>query len=63
MTKISQWQRIALLAAGISASVVPMAWSQELYQTHTDGSIWEYTGVPCNGAAVSAGVKFPKNAD
>jgi len=38
-TKISQWQRIALLAAGLSASVVPMAWSQELYQMHpTDRS-------------------------
>jgi hypothetical protein len=63
MTKISQWQRIALLAAGISASVVPMAWSQELYQTHTDGSIWEYTGVPCKGTACSGWLELDNNPD
>jgi hypothetical protein len=50
-TKISQWQRIAMLAAGISASMVSVAWggTAPLYQTHWDGSIWQYTGAPCNG--------------
>jgi hypothetical protein len=50
-TKISQWQKIALLAAGISASMVSVAWggTAPLYQTHWDGSIWKYTGAPCNG--------------
>jgi|SRR5580658_6771826 hypothetical protein len=43
-TKISQWQRIAMLAAGISTSMVSMAWGQNLYQTQSDGSIWQYTG-------------------
>lgn len=46
-TKISQWQRIAVLAAGISMSLVSMAWGQNLYQTHSDGSIWVSTGAPC----------------
>ncbi len=50
-TKVSQWQRIALLAAGISASMVSVAWggTPPLYQTHWDGSVWQYTGAPCNG--------------
>jgi hypothetical protein len=60
-TKISQWQRIALLAAGISAGAVPMAWSQELYQTHTDGSIWEYTGVPCSRGSCPGWIELDNN--
>src|ERR1035438_10838148 len=61
-TKISQWQRIALLAAGISASMVSVAWGGTgLYQLHTDGSIWQYTGVPCNGTVCSGWVELDNN--
>jgi len=62
-TKISQWQRIALLAAGISASVAPMAWSQNLYQTHLDGSIWQYTGTPCSRGTCPGWVELDNNPD
>ena len=39
-----------MLATGISTSMVSMAWGQNLYQTRSDGSIWEYTGIPCKNA-------------
>jgi hypothetical protein len=53
--KTSQWQRMVLLAAGISASIVSVAWgdSVPLYQMHGDGSIWRYTGTPCKGNVCS----------
>jgi hypothetical protein len=35
-TKRSQWQRIALLAAGMAASMVSPAWGREPYQTCLD---------------------------
>jgi hypothetical protein len=54
-TKNLRWQKIARLAAGIAASMVPMAWGQELYQTHNDGSIWEYTGTPRNSVGMGVG--------
>src|SRR5271166_7209968 len=60
-TKIWQWQRIALLAAGISTSMVSMAWSQELYQTHSDGSIWQYTGVPCGRSSCPGWIELDNN--
>jgi hypothetical protein len=49
--KISQWQRMALLAASISTSMGSAAWAGNtaLYQFHSDGTVWAYTGVPCNG--------------
>jgi hypothetical protein len=59
--KISQWQRIALLAAGISTSMVSMAWGQNLYQTHSDGSIWEYTGTPCGGGSCPGWIELDNN--
>ena len=60
-TTISQWQRIALLAAGIATSMGSVAWGQELYETHTDGSIWEYTGVPCKGKVCSGWTELDNN--
>jgi hypothetical protein len=60
-TKISQWRRIALLAAGISTSMVSMAWGQQLYQTHSDGSIWEYSGTPCNGGSCPGWLELDNN--
>jgi len=59
--KISQWQRMALLAAGISTSMVAMAWGQELYQTHSDGSIWEYTGTPCGMGSCPGWIELDNN--
>jgi len=60
-TKISQWQRIALLAAGISTGMASMAGGQTLYQTHTDGSIWQYTGKPCKGTVCSGWIELDNN--
>jgi hypothetical protein len=60
-TKISQWHRIALLAAGIATSMVSMAWGQDLYQTHTDGSIWQYTGIPCSGGSCTGWLELDNN--
>jgi len=60
-TKISQWQRIALLTAGISTSMASMAWGQDLYQTHTDGSIWQYTGTPCSGGSCPGWLELDNN--
>jgi hypothetical protein len=61
MMKISYWRRIALLAAGISASVVSTAWGQNLYQTHSDGSIWQYTGPQCNRVSCPGWVELDNN--
>src|ERR1022692_4275638 len=60
-TKISQWQRIAMLAAGISTSLVSMAWGQNLYQTHSDGSIWVSTGTPCNTVSCPGWLELDNN--
>jgi hypothetical protein len=60
-TKISQWQRIAMLAAGISTSTVSMAWGQNLYQTHSDGSIWVYTGTPCTHVSCPGWIELDNN--
>jgi hypothetical protein len=60
-TKKSQWQRIVLLAAGISTSMVSTAWGQNLYQTHSDGSIWEYTGKPCSGGSCPGWIELDNN--
>jgi hypothetical protein len=62
--KISQWQRIAMLAAGISASMVSVAWSgtAPLYEMHWDGSIWQYTGVPCNGGSCPGWQELDRNS-
>jgi hypothetical protein len=49
-TKISQWQRIALLTAGISASMASVSWAGNpfgLYQLHSDGTVWQYLQQPC----------------
>jgi hypothetical protein len=62
-TKISQWQRIAMLAAGISTSLVSMAWGQALYQTHNDGSVWQYTGIPCSGGSCPGWLELDNNPD
>ena len=51
-TKISQWQRIALLTAGISASMASVSWAGNpfgLYQLHSDGTVWQYLQQPCQG--------------
>jgi hypothetical protein len=60
-TKISQWQRIALLAAGVATGMASMAGGQTLYQTHTDGSIWQYTGKPCKGTVCSGWIELDNN--
>ena len=62
-TKASQWQRIALLAAALSASVVSTAWGgvPGLYQVHLDGSIWQYTGEPCEGSSCLGWVELDNN--
>ncbi len=60
-TKILQWQRIAMLATGMAASMVSMAWGQDLYQTHSDGSIWQYTGKPCNRVSCPGWIKLDNN--
>src|ERR1035438_2041412 len=62
-TKVSQWQRIALLAAALSASMVSTAWGgvPGLYQVHLDGSIWQYTGEPCEGSSFLGWVKLDNN--
>jgi hypothetical protein len=51
--KISQWHNMALLTACISASLVPAAFAAApvVYELHTTGSVWGYTGTPCNGQA------------
>ncbi len=60
-TRLSQWQRIAMLAAGIATSMVSMAWGQELYQTRSDGSIWEYTGTPCGAGSCPGWIELDNN--
>jgi hypothetical protein len=62
-TKISQWQRIALLAAGLSTSMVSMAWGKApgLYQQHADGSIWQSTGEACQGSSCPGWVELDNN--
>jgi hypothetical protein len=62
-TKILQWQRIAMLATGIATSMVSMAWGQELYQTHSDGTIWQYTGTPCKGGSCPGWIELDNNSD
>jgi len=54
--KTSQWHRLALLAACISASVIPGAFAAApvLYEMHTSGSVWGYLGTPCNGQVCSS---------
>ena len=53
--KTSQWHKMALLAACISASIVPAAFAAAplVYELHTTGSVWGYTGTPCNGQVCS----------
>jgi hypothetical protein len=48
--KIWRWQRVALLAAGILVTTVSAAWggTTPLYELHWDGTVWQYTGVPCS---------------
>src|ERR1022692_2739837 len=62
-TRVSQWQRIALLAAALSASMVSTAWGgvPGLYQVHLDGSIWQYTGEPCEGSSCLGWVELDNN--
>ncbi len=60
-TKIWQWQRIALLAGCIATSMASMAWGQELYQTHTDGSIWKSTGIPCSRGSCPGWIELDNN--
>src|ERR1700722_6914976 len=62
-TKLSQWRRIALLAAALSASAVSTAWGgvPGLYQMHLDASIWQYTGAPCNGSSCLGWVQLDNN--
>jgi len=60
-TKILQWQRIAMLATGIATSMASMAWGQEFYQTHSDGSIWEYTGTPCGPRSCPGWIELDNN--
>src|ERR1035441_1379996 len=62
-TKVSQWQRIALLAAGLSTSMVSMAWGKApgLYQQHADGSIWQSTGEACQGSSCPGWVELDNN--
>jgi hypothetical protein len=62
-TRVSQWQRIALLAAALSASMVSTAWGgvPGLYQVHLDGSIWQYTGEPCAGSSCLGWVELDNN--
>jgi hypothetical protein len=50
-----------MLAAGISTSVLSTAWGQQLYQTHSDGSIWQYTGTPCKGASCPGWIELDNN--
>ncbi|MGA3074226.1 MAG: hypothetical protein ABSG56_11090 [Bryobacteraceae bacterium] len=62
-TRLWQSQRIAMLAAGIAMSMVSMAWGQELYQTRSDGSIWEYTGTPCNEVTCPGWIELDNNSN
>lgn len=50
VNKITQWQTTTLLAVCISAGMVPAASATYpvLYQLHSSGSVWGYTGVPCH---------------
>jgi len=59
--KISQCQRIALLAAGIAVCMASIASGQELYKTHSDGSIWEYTGTPCGSRSCPGWIELDNN--
>jgi hypothetical protein len=49
--KTTQWHKMALLAACISASIVPVAFAAApvVYELHSSGSVWGYTGTPCDG--------------
>ncbi len=60
-TRLLQWQRIAILATGIATSMVSMAWGQELYQAHSDGTIWEYTGTPCGSRSCPGWIELDNN--
>ena len=60
-TKVFKWQRIAMLATGMAASMASMAWGQELYQTHSDGTIWQYTGTPCKGGSCPGWIELDNN--
>jgi hypothetical protein len=53
--KIAHWQGATLLAAGISMSMISTlhAAAPVLYELHSTGSVWGYTGVPCNGKVCS----------
>jgi hypothetical protein len=51
----------APLAAGIATSMVSMAWGQELYQTQSDGSVWQYTGTPCSGGSCTGWMELDNN--
>ena len=60
-TKVSKWQRIALMAAA-STGVVSTAWGAPgLYQMHADASIWQYTGAPCAGNSCLGWVQLDNN--
>ncbi len=61
--KISQCTRFALLAAGISVSLVSTAsaGSYALYELHSTGSIWGYTGTPCEGGVCKGWVQLDDN--
>lgn len=62
-TKLSQWKRIALVAAGVSVSMASTAsaGSYALYELHSTGSIWGYTGTPCAGGVCKGWVELDDN--
>jgi hypothetical protein len=60
-TRISQWQRIAMLAAGIATSMVSMAWGQELYQTHPMDRSGSTRGHPAAGGSCPGWIELDNN--
>jgi hypothetical protein len=62
--KTSPWKRVALLAAcvAVGTSSTASAGSYALYELHTTGSIWGYTGVPCNQNGCTGWVQLDDNS-
>jgi hypothetical protein len=61
--KIWQWKAIVLLAAGVTVSMVPAASAAtySLYELHTTGSIWGYTGTACQGGVCGGWAQLDDN--
>ena len=58
--RMKSGKRIVFLAACIMAGGVS-AWGQDLYRMNADGSIWEYTGQPCNANGCGGWMELDSN--